>query len=177
MLRPALLLPAHGFHRVGLLTPGFTSRPLGLRCWSASGLSGDYPCGTFTRRNDAAWPSPLGLHSSFGICAFTTHHGHQPKTPQDLVDPPPDVFLSNEAEFPGKLYVQELLGHSSLETTQLYTRVTISTLKAVYEATHPGAREPDAAAAPAMVPAVALDAGAAGLLEVLEDDGELSADE
>jgi integrase/recombinase XerD len=36
-------------------------------------------------------------------------------------------------------FVQELLGHSSLETTQVYTRVTISKLKAVYEATHPGA--------------------------------------
>lgn len=38
-------------------------------------------------------------------------------------------------------FVQELLGHSSLETTQMYTRVTISKLKAVYGATHPGARE------------------------------------
>ena len=37
-------------------------------------------------------------------------------------------------------YVQELLGHSSLTTTQVYTRVAISKLKAVYEATHPGAR-------------------------------------
>lgn len=37
-------------------------------------------------------------------------------------------------------FVQELLGHSSLETTQVYTRVTISKLKAVYEATHPGAQ-------------------------------------
>jgi len=37
-------------------------------------------------------------------------------------------------------FVQELLGHASLETTQVYTRVTITKLKAVYEATHPGAR-------------------------------------
>ena len=37
-------------------------------------------------------------------------------------------------------FVQELLGHASLETTQVYTRVAISKLKAVYEATHPGAR-------------------------------------
>ena len=74
MLRPALLLPVRGFHRVGLLTPGFTSPPLGFRCWSASGLSGDYPCGTFTRRNDAAW---LGLSGRFRDplrSAFTTHH-------------------------------------------------------------------------------------------------------
>src|SRR5882724_4228368 len=74
MLRPALLLPAHGFHRVGLSTPGFTSRPLGLKCWSASGLSGDYPCGTFTRRNGTAW---LGLGGRFRDhfgSAVTTHH-------------------------------------------------------------------------------------------------------
>jgi integrase/recombinase XerD len=38
-------------------------------------------------------------------------------------------------------YVQELLGHASLETTQLYTRVTINTLKAVYQAAHPAARD------------------------------------
>jgi integrase/recombinase XerD len=38
-------------------------------------------------------------------------------------------------------FVQELLGHSSLTTTQVYTRVAISKLKAVYEATHPGARQ------------------------------------
>jgi integrase/recombinase XerD len=37
-------------------------------------------------------------------------------------------------------FVQELLGHASLETTQLYTRVTIDKLKAVHAATHPAAR-------------------------------------
>jgi integrase/recombinase XerD len=37
-------------------------------------------------------------------------------------------------------YVQELLGHASLLSTQVYTRVSISRLKAVHAATHPGAR-------------------------------------
>lgn len=37
-------------------------------------------------------------------------------------------------------FVQEMLGHASLETTQLYTRVTVEKLKAVHAATHPGAR-------------------------------------
>jgi hypothetical protein len=36
-------------------------------------------------------------------------------------------------------FVQELLGHSSLESTQIYTHVSISKLKAVYEACHPSA--------------------------------------
>ena len=36
-------------------------------------------------------------------------------------------------------FVQEMLGHASLISTQIYTRVAISKLKAVHAATHPGA--------------------------------------
>ena len=36
--------------------------------------------------------------------------------------------------------VQELLGHASVTTTQIYTRVTIDTLREVYLAAHPRAR-------------------------------------
>ena len=36
-------------------------------------------------------------------------------------------------------YVQELLGHASLESTQVYTRVAIAKLKQVHRATHPAA--------------------------------------
>jgi integrase/recombinase XerD len=37
-------------------------------------------------------------------------------------------------------YVQEMLGHSHLATTQIYTHVSIAKLKAIHEATHPGAK-------------------------------------
>jgi integrase/recombinase XerD len=40
-------------------------------------------------------------------------------------------------------FVQELLGHANLETTEVYTHVTITKLKAVYSACHPAAREED----------------------------------
>ncbi|MCP9496795.1 MAG: tyrosine-type recombinase/integrase, partial [Pyrinomonadaceae bacterium MAG19_C2-C3] len=34
-------------------------------------------------------------------------------------------------------YVQQMLGHARLETTEIYTRVTIKALKAIHAATHP----------------------------------------
>ncbi len=37
-------------------------------------------------------------------------------------------------------FIQEMLGHASLATTQIYTRVAIHKLKAIHDATHPGAR-------------------------------------
>jgi integrase/recombinase XerD len=37
-------------------------------------------------------------------------------------------------------YIQEMLGHARLDTTQVYTRVSIRTLKAIHDATHPAAK-------------------------------------
>ena len=40
-------------------------------------------------------------------------------------------------------FVQELLGHADIGSTQLYTRVSIAKLQAVHAATHPGAGDDD----------------------------------
>jgi integrase/recombinase XerD len=38
-------------------------------------------------------------------------------------------------------YIQELLGHRFLETTQIYTRVAIPRLKRVHQEAHPGEKD------------------------------------
>jgi integrase/recombinase XerD len=40
-------------------------------------------------------------------------------------------------------HVQELLGHESLESTQIYTRVTINDLKEIHARCHPGESMPN----------------------------------
>jgi integrase/recombinase XerD len=37
-------------------------------------------------------------------------------------------------------YIQEMLGHADVSTTQIYTQVSIRQLKAIHSATHPGAK-------------------------------------
>jgi len=48
-------------------------------------------------------------------------------------------------------YIQQMLGHSRLETTEVYTHVSIRTLKAVHSATHP-ARLQRASSEPKLLP-------------------------
>ncbi len=47
------------------------------------------------------------------------------------------LMLENGADI---RFIQALLGHESLETTQLYTQVSVAKLKEIHTATHPGAR-------------------------------------
>jgi integrase/recombinase XerD len=37
-------------------------------------------------------------------------------------------------------FIQEMLSHANLQTTQIYTHVSIQKLKAIHDATHPGAK-------------------------------------
>jgi integrase/recombinase XerD len=46
------------------------------------------------------------------------------------------LILENGADI---RYIQEMLGHSELESTQIYTQVSIRQLKKIHSATHPGA--------------------------------------
>jgi integrase/recombinase XerD len=46
------------------------------------------------------------------------------------------LMLENGADI---RYIQEMLGHAELSTTQIYTQVSIRKLKQVHTLTHPGA--------------------------------------
>ncbi len=37
-------------------------------------------------------------------------------------------------------YIQQMLGHAKLDTTQIYTHVSVRMLKEIHSATHPGAK-------------------------------------
>ena len=54
------------------------------------------------------------------------------------------LMLENGADI---RFIQAMLGHAELSTTQLYTQVSIRQLKAIHTATHPG--RPITKAAPA----------------------------
>ncbi len=47
------------------------------------------------------------------------------------------IMLENGADI---RFIQEMLGHAELSTTQIYAQVSIKKLKEIHSATHPSAR-------------------------------------
>jgi len=64
-------------------------------------------------------------------------------------------------------FLQAMLGHSQLNTTEIYTHVSIEKLKAIHEATHPARLQRESESTPgAPLP----EADREALLEILDDD-------
>lgn len=76
------------------------------------------------------------------------------------------LMLENGADI---RYIQELLGHGDLSTTEVYTRVTITKLQQIYRATHPAELPPPGGdpGGPAAIAAATSD-----LAELLDADAE-----
>jgi integrase/recombinase XerD len=87
------------------------------------------------------------------------------------------LMLENGADI---RFIQEMLGHVKLETTQIYTQVSIRKLKEIHTATHPSAKLERplgkcrdvrrAAAEPGLDETESLDAGERSSLAVEDDD-------
>ena len=69
-------------------------------------------------------------------------------------------------------FIQEILGHVKLETTQIYTHVSIRTLQQVHAATHPAAMLGHSQAATRPVPDPAAEELFAALDEEAEEEGQ-----
>jgi len=69
-------------------------------------------------------------------------------------------------------FIQEMLGHASLEATQIYTHVSIQKLKAIHDATHPGAKLKPAASRAAEVKTESERVALLQALDAESDEGQ-----
>jgi integrase/recombinase XerD len=86
--------------------------------------SGEALCGDWLSRTVAAYIS-AGAPDKHGSCHLFRHSAAT-------------LMLEGGADI---RYVAEMLGHQKLETTQIYTRVSIAKLRAVHAATHPAGND------------------------------------
>lgn len=73
-------------------------------------------------------------------------------------------------------FIQAMLGHANLETTQIYTQVSMTKLKEIHTATHPARLQRRQDARPARAGSD-LDEDARALLEAIQADGDDEADD
>jgi integrase/recombinase XerD len=70
-------------------------------------------------------------------------------------------------------YVQEMLGHSSLDSTAIYTHVSIRALKEVHDRTHPASRlGKSSTTTPSKMGSAPTDVTADALLRTLAVEGD-----
>ncbi len=79
------------------------------------------------------------------------------------------LMLENGADI---RYIQQMLGHADLKTTQIYTQVSIRQLKRIHSAPHPARLEKEKASTPAAAGDVPEEASRAESNEDREDEGD-----
>ncbi|MCL2471262.1 MAG: site-specific tyrosine recombinase XerD [Propionibacteriaceae bacterium] len=138
---------------------------LGLRLWGKGGKERVVPLGSYARDALRAWlvrgrPQVAGLATTESPAVFLNSRGKplsrqsafnriealgtlagidQPVSPHTLRHTYATHLIDGGADI---RVVQELLGHSSVATTQIYTLVTVDHLREVYASSHPRAHFP-----------------------------------